>query len=63
MKKNWKSKNDLKNRLRALNKELWAIYAFFVNLKFDNCQNTSVNQLKSKNHKELNFSHGKIQRM
>ena len=35
--KNWKSKNDLKSRQRALNKELWAIYVFF-NLKFDDCQ-------------------------
>ena len=38
MKKNWKSKNDLKSRLRALNKELWTIYVFFTNLKFDDCQ-------------------------
>ena len=36
--KKWKSKNDLKSRLRALNKELWAIYVFFTNLKFDDCQ-------------------------
>ena len=34
----WKSKNDLKSRLRALNKELWAIYVFFTNMKFDDCQ-------------------------
>ena len=46
--KNWKSKNDFKSRLRALNKELWAIYVFFINLKFDDCKNTNVNQRKSK---------------
>ena len=36
--KNWKSKNDLKSRLRALTMELWAIYVFFTNMKFDDFQ-------------------------
>ena len=36
--KNWKSKYDIKSRLRALNKELWAIYVFFTDLKFNACQ-------------------------
>ena len=30
--------NDVKSRLRTLNKGLWAIYVFFTNLKFDDCQ-------------------------
>ena len=62
MKKNWKSKNDLKSGLRALNKELWAIYVFFTNLKFDDSKNTNVNQRKSKNHEELNFNREKVQK-
>ena len=46
-KKNWKSKNDLKSRKRALNKELCAIYLFFINLKFDDCQ--KYDRITSKN--------------
>ena len=30
--------------------------------KFDDSKNTSVNQRKSKNHEELNFSHEKVQK-
>ena len=38
MKKNWKSKNGVKTALTPLFKELWAIYVFFTNLKFDDYQ-------------------------
>ena len=54
--KNWKSKNDFKSRLRALNKELWAIYVFFQTWNLTIAKNTNVTQWKSKNHEELNFS-------
>ena len=57
--KNWKSKNGVKTALTPLFKELWAIYVF---LKFDDSKNTSVNQRKSKNHEELNFSSEKVQK-
>ena len=59
--KYWKSKNDLKCRLGTLNKELWARYVFFINLKFDDCQ-TSVNQQKSKQHEKWNFGREKIKK-
>ena len=36
--KNWKFKNSVKTALTPLFKELWAIYVFFTNLKFDDCQ-------------------------
>ena len=54
--KNWKSKNDFKSRLRALNKELWAIYVFFQTWNLTIAKNTNVTQWKSKNHEEFNFS-------
>ena len=36
--KYWKSKNGVKTALTPLFKELWAIYVFFTNLKFDDYQ-------------------------
>ena len=36
--KNWKSKNGVKTALTPLFKELWAIYIFFTNFKFDDFQ-------------------------
>ena len=36
--KNWKSKNGVKTAVTPLFKELWAIYVFFTNLKFDDYQ-------------------------
>ena len=48
MKKNWKSKNDLKSPLRALNKELWAIYVFSSNLKVHDFQKHQRKQPKIK---------------
>ena len=36
--KNWKSKNGVKTALTPLFKELWAIYVFFTNFKFDDFQ-------------------------
>ena len=48
--KNWKSKNDFKSRLRALNKELWAIYVFFQTWNLTITKNTNVTKGKSKNH-------------
>ena len=41
---------------------LRTIYVFFTNLKFDDSKNTNVNQQKSKNHEELNFSREKVQK-
>ena len=61
--KNWKSKNDFKSRLRALNKELWAIYVFFTTWNLTIAKNTNVNQRKSKNNEELNFSREKVKNM
>ena len=46
--KNWKSKNDFKSRLRALNKELWAIYVFFQTWNLTITKNTNVTKGKSK---------------
>ena len=46
--KNWKSKNDLKSPLRALNKELWAIYVFSSNLKVHDFQKHQRKQSKIK---------------
>ena len=57
--KYWKSKNGVKTALTPLFKELWAIYVF---LKFDDSKNTNVNQRKSKNHEESNFSREKLQK-
>ena len=34
----WKSKNSVKTALTLLFKELWAIYVFFTNFKFDDFQ-------------------------
>ena len=48
--KNWKSKNDFKSRLRALNKELWAIYVFFQTWNLTITKNKNVTKRKSKNH-------------
>ena len=59
--KNWKSKNDLKSRLRALNKELWAIYVFLPTWNLTIAKNTNVKQQKSKHHEKLNFNRQKIQ--
>ena len=50
MKKNWKSKNDFKSRLRALNKELWAIYVFFQTWNMTITKNKNVTKRKSKNY-------------
>ena len=54
--KNGKFKKDFKSRLRALNKELWAIYVFFQTWDLTIAKNTNVTQWKSKSHEELNFS-------
>ena len=47
--KNWKSKNDFKSRLRALNKELWAIYVFFQTWNLAITKNKNVTKRKSEN--------------
>ena len=61
--KNWKSKNDFKSRLRALNNALWAIYVFFQTWNLTITKNTIVTKEKSKHYEEFNFNRGKIQKM
>ena len=55
MRKTESPKNGVKTALSPLFKELSAIHIFFA-------KNTNVNQRKSKNYEELNFTRGKVQK-